>query len=248
MLFWAAACSDTPSDPLDAAEDAQLNFDVAAYAADQAVDDIAMMTYETAAVFSGPMASPPGGGMHGFGFEGSLSVTREVTFYDADGNVMDHYQADTTDAIDFYFLLEGDRTRTTPRGTMTMELYRKREFTVSELEGAETERQWDGVGESSKEKSFISDERGDRYYEMSSTSTVTAVLIPVPRAADSWPLSGTIERIVEVDHENPKWTSTRERTVLITFNGTNLVPIEINGVTYTFDLATRQIVEDTPEG
>ena len=30
MLLWAAACSDTPNEPLDAADEAQLNLDVAA--------------------------------------------------------------------------------------------------------------------------------------------------------------------------------------------------------------------------
>ena len=39
-------------------------------------------------------------------------------------------------------------------------------------------------------------------------------------------------------------TRTRDRTVLITFNETQFVPIVVNGVTYTFDLATRKIVEN----
>ena len=39
MLLWAAACSDTPNDPLSAADEAQLNFDVAAYAADETIDE-----------------------------------------------------------------------------------------------------------------------------------------------------------------------------------------------------------------
>ncbi len=244
MLLWAAACSDTPNDPADAIQDTQVNLDVARYAADQATDDIAMMTYETAGVFGGPMAGPPGGGMHGFGFDGSLSVTRTVTFYDAD-TVMAYFDADITDMVNFYFLLDGERTRTSPRGTMTMEVYRERDMTVSGLDGQETQRQWDGSGETSKERTVVSDEHGDRNYEMSSTSTITAVVIPVPRTEDSWPLDGgTIERTVHAEFVKDGETRTRDCTVLITFNGTQFVPIVVNGVEYTLDLATKKIVED----
>ena len=96
---------------------------------------------------------------------------------------------------------------------------------------------------------MVSDEMGDRSYEMSSTSTITDVVIPVPRTENSWPEDGTIERIVHVEYEGPYATGTRDRTALITFNGTQLVPILINGVDeYTFDLATRRIVEEPSGG
>ena len=37
---------------------------------------------------------------------------------------------------------------------------------------------------------------------------------------------------------------THERTVVIEFNGTNLVPITINGRTFTLDLETREIIDN----
>jgi len=146
--------------------------------------------------------------------------------------------------IHFYFLLDGERTRTSDRGTMTMEVYRERSMLVSGLEGSESQRQWDGFGKSLKERSVVSDDRGDRSYEMSSEATITEVLIPVPRTEDSWPISGTIERDVHAEFVKGDETRIRDRTVLITFNETQFVPIVVNGVTYTFDLATRKIVEE----
>jgi hypothetical protein len=35
-----------------------------------------------------------------------------------------------------------------------------------------------------------------------------------------------------------------ERLVTITFNGTQFVPITVNGASYTFDLKTRRIVRE----
>jgi len=244
ILLWAVACSDTPSDPLDAAEEARLNLDVAHYVADQTVDDIAVMTFETQGLFGGPMAGPPGGGMRGFGFDGSLSVTRTVEFFDVTGAPMDSYHFTDTDSIHIYFLLEGERSRTTERGSMTMEVSRERNMGVSGLADIEIERTWNGTGASSKERALVSDEWGDRSYYMTSTSTITNVVIPVPRTEDSWPVSGTIERTVHVEWVKDGETHTRDCTVSITFNDTQFVTIEINGEEFTFDLATKKIVED----
>ncbi len=244
ILMWAAACSDAPNDPLDAAEETRLTLDVAAYVADQTIDDIAVMTFETQGLFGGPIAGPPGGGMHGFGFDGSLSVTRTVEFFDADGEPMDWYHAEDTDSIHIYFLLEGERSRTTDRGSMTMEVRRERNMGVSGLAGIETERTWNGTGASSKERAVVSDEWGDRSYEMSSTSIVTNVVIRLPHAENPWPVSGTIERTVHVEWVKDGETRTRDCTVLITFNDTQFVTIVINGEEFLFDLATKKIVED----
>ena len=96
----------------------------------------------------------------------------------------------------------------------------------------------------SSEKTLVSDERGDRSYTMSSTSIITAVVIPVPRTDDSWPRSGTIQRLVQIEVVKDGETRTHDRTVLVTFNDSQFVTIEINGEEFTFDLATRKIVKD----
>ncbi len=77
---------------------------------------------------------------------------------------------------------------------------------------------------------------------MSSSTVVADVVILVPREG-TWPQSGTITRNVTVEVVSGLGdTRTRERTVVITFNGTQFVSVTINGErTCELDLATRQV-------
>jgi hypothetical protein len=231
--LFVAACSDTgvPSE-----EEAQVDLDVAAYAADAAVDDINLMHTEAGRIMgSAPFAAPAAD---------ELTITRTVTFFDADGNEMDAYDALNTASVRIVAHLEGSRSRTGPRGTLTVSINRDRDFTVSGLLGQETHRTWDGTGSTEENRVTTSDEFGERTYDMSATTEVDAVVIPVPKGS-GWPLSGTITRVVTVEVVSGlEDTRTRTRTVVIEFNGTQFVPITINGVTYTLDLETRQIVAD----
>lgn len=75
---------------------------------------------------------------------------------------------------------------------------------------------------------------------MSSTSVITNVVHPVPRTDDAWPLSGTITRDVTINVVNgPDGDVTRSRTVVITFNGTNLATMTVGDETFEIDLSTR---------
>jgi hypothetical protein len=62
----------------------------------------------------------------------------------------------------------------------------------------------------------------------------------VPRAENPWPLSGTITRVITVVITNgPNGDVTHERTVVITFNGTQFVTLTVNGEEFELDLAAR---------
>ncbi len=232
-----AGCSDNLNDPLSAAEEAELNLDVAAYAADATVDDIALMTDEAGQILPGaPMRGP------GFGRLSDYEVSRSVTFYDEGGAEMVAYDPLLTEAINIVFDMSGSRSRVTDRGTVTHTVARSRDMTVSGLLNEETERTWNGTGSSESNSSIISDENGERSYSFSASTVITDVVIPVPRGS-GWPLSGTIERTVTVEREGPDGSGERTRTVLVEFNGTHLVPITINNeVTYTLNLETREII------
>jgi hypothetical protein len=239
------ACSDSLTDSLSSAEEAELNLDVAAYAANATVDDIAMMTDEFGRVLPAPFASGP---FHGPG-AGRLSdyeVSRTVTFYDSVDVVMTAYDPLLTSYIHMLFEMEGSFTRTGDRGTITQTVSRIRDMTISGLLGEETTRTWNGTGSSAKAAVMVSDANGERSYNFSATSTITDVVIPVPRGS-GWPLSGTIERTVNVEIIFGDEVRERSRIVLVEFNGTHLVPITVNGETFTLNLETREIIRDSDE-
>ena len=75
---------------------------------------------------------------------------------------------------------------------------------------------------------------------MSSTSVIEDVVHPVPRTDDAWPLSGTITRNVTINIvDGPDGDVTKSRTVVITFNGTNLATMTVDGESFEVDLSTR---------
>ena len=75
---------------------------------------------------------------------------------------------------------------------------------------------------------------------MSSRSVIEDVIHPVPRTEDAWPLSGTITRDVTINVINgPDGDVTKSRTVVITFDGTNLATMTVSGETFEVDMSTR---------
>jgi len=250
-LLVLGACTSDLQAP--ATDDQLIDLDVAQYVAEATNDDIVLMTSEA------NVAMQPGFDQSTdcqrvglfrlrchprvFWGDGQLTISREVTFYDTLGNEMSAFDPLATDSINFVVAIEGTTERSGQRGTVSMTVNRQRNVTVSGLGGTETARTWNGTGSADVNRTRTSDEHGDRVYDMSSTTSIQDVVIQVPRA-DTWPLSGTITRHVSVQVvqglDDPR---TRERTVMIEFNGTHLVPITINGVTHTLDLETRRIVE-----
>ena len=229
-----AACSDDPSNPFGSTDDAQVSLDVASYAAEATLDDIDLMSDEAAPAFPGPAAAPP---------IGDLTISRQVTFYDEQGAEMSSYDALLTASINIVFTLDGSRSRSGDRGTVEVQVSRSRDMTVSGLLGDETERTWNGTGSASGNRVMRSDGQGDREYTMSATTTIDNVVMLVPRD-NSWPLSGTITREITVEVVGGlEDNQTRTRTVVVVFNGTNLVDITINGETFTLDLDTHEIVD-----
>jgi hypothetical protein len=240
------ACSDSLSDIESAAEDAQLNLDVAAYMADATTDDIAMMTDEFGRVLPAPFASGPLFQGPGAGRLSDYEVSRSVTFFNEANEETDGFDPLLTSYIHMVLEMEGSRTRQGDRGTITQSVSRSRDMTISGLLGEETERTWNGTGSSAKAAVVVSDENGERSYNFSATSVITDVVIPVPRGS-GWPLSGQIERTVTAERVDGDEVQTRRRNVLVEFNGTHLVPIWINGEPFTLNLETREILRDTDE-
>ena len=214
-LLAPVACSDTAG--LESAFEENLTLDVAMVAADAAIDEF------------GDMGRLFGGG-------GPQDGTHTATFYDEDGNEQDALDPLTTASI--HLVIES--TREFSRDTWTGTGTRSRDIMITGLLGEETTRTVNGTGSADVTRSQHTDENGTRTYDMMSTSTIVDVVHPVPRTDESWPLSGTITRDVTINVINgPNGDVTRTRTVVITFNGTDMPSMTVDGEPFEVDMSTR---------
>lgn len=233
------ACADEALTP-DLLDEA-LAYHAAIVAADATLEDL---TLARAPFAFGPGAAPalapgagpagrPGGGM---GIGGSLSGTRSVTFYDADGAEQDAYDALTTAKIRYVMDIEGD----VARGPWTGSVSRTREMTVSGLIGEEATRTHDGTGSEQVARSRTLDDGSEATFDLDGTFLQEAVVVPVPGSEPRYPLSGTVTRTMKVAVVNsPRGDVSRDVTVVITFNGTNTATALVNGEPHEIDLDAR---------
>lgn len=230
----AVAACDNGTSPEDVGD---VDLAVATVAAEATLDDVQSMALNTWGVAFGEIAGVPGFGPGGgMAPNDHLDRNRTVTFYDEDGNEMDRFDPLLTESVNIVMDVEGSLDRPMWSG----DLERHRDMTVSGLAGVETERTWNGTGSDEHSKVHITDE-GNMEHHFESQSTIEDVVVGVPRSENPWPLSGTITRHVEVTIVNgPNGDVTRERTAVITFNGTQNVTITVNGEEFDVDLADRQ--------
>ncbi len=237
LMLSAAACStdSTTSPQLSAAANALVNADVAMVTADAVGEDVELMR--------GP------GGNFGLGLAAdrgrfecndvsrpNYTVERTCTFKDAAGNVQTAYDSLTTASVLVVASVTGEMTR----GPMSMTVDRDREFTVTGLAGSETTATWNGTGTGTLQRVRTSEDGTVRQYDMSYTVRRTNVVLPVPRTATSWPVSGTVTKSVTVKFTGgPNDGKTVTREVVVTFNGTATPTATINGEPWELDLAER---------
>lgn len=238
------ACQGVGSGPNE--DDPQVTADVATVVAEVTFEDHDIMAQHVSDATGPDFALRMGCGRFGFGWwcgargfhlgfgHGNLSIEREVTFRDGDGNVQETFDDETTESIQFVFSLVGEWSH----GRVTVSVDQQRDFTVSGLAGVETQHTWNGTATSTKNRTRVVDDEGERTYDVSMSTVVEDVVVPVPR---SWPLSGRITRDVTVTKSDG---TVRQRTVTVTFNGTPLVPLMVNGTEFTLDLEHRRIVEE----
>ena len=220
-VFAFVGCNDATAPESDPSFDA----DVALMAADAAIDDLQSMSN----LFGGLIGAPAPTSAD------TLTRTRVITFYDAEGNVQDAHDPVTTASVNVVVDVSGEIVR----DNWTATVQRHRDMTVSGLEGDETTRNWNGSGNGNVQGTHT-DSLGTRSYNMSSTSLIVDVVRGVPREDNPYPLSGTISRVISVVViGGPDGDVTRERTVSITFNGTQFATLTVNGETYEVDLAAR---------
>jgi hypothetical protein len=81
-----------------------------------------------------------------------------------------------------------------------------------------------------------------RNYHVNDNVTVSNVVVNLPRSSNPWPISGTITRQISgtasVSKADVSKSFSVDRTVTVTFNGTQYATVNVGGNTYTLDLAT----------
>jgi hypothetical protein len=259
LLALVAACSDgagpTTATPADAA---RLNADVAVTTGAGIASDVAVWGGNEAAVSDGfaRAGSPSAGSCTRSGNvttctggrDGSLAVTRTVSFFDAAGAAQQAYNATTTARIDFGVQVSGSASG--DRFTSTVN--RVRSQSVTGLAGAETQRTWNGTGSGTTASTFTG-AAGSRTVTTVETDTTTNVVWIVAPTRGQYPASGTVVRRMNVTTTlvgDRSATYTAARRVQVTFNGTAQVPLEVSTVTprgttraltCRLDLSTRAV-------
>lgn len=165
-----------------------------------------------------------------------LTITRTCVFKDASGNVQSAYDSLTTASVSVNATVKGALSR----GPFSMTIDRKADFTVSGLAGQNTTAIWNGGGSGSASRVRQTEDGAARESNMTYTLKRTNVVIPVPHTANSWPISGTVEKSVTVTIVGgPHDGKTVTRKVVIIFNGTSKPVATINGEAWELDLANR---------
>ena len=175
---------------------------------------------------------------------GGFVHTRSYAFLDQAGVAQTSYSAATTAQANFRSSLSGTISRNRWSGTMS----RERDVTLSGLFGDNASVTINGRSATEKQRTRFEREAAtagsvDRTYDLDATLAITNVVVGAARLPDTWPASGTITRnysLTRVDVANGTRATTR--TSVVTFNGTQFVPLVVNGTEFTLDLATGTVV------
>jgi hypothetical protein len=166
-----------------------------------------------------------------------LTLTRDYAFFDANQTAQSAYDPVTTASANFHVSVTGVHTALTGKDTVN----RDRNLTVSGLAGAETSRTWNGTGTRS-DGGYRDGADATRTYHTNDNVTISNIVVNLPRSSNPWPVSGTITRQINgtasVSRSGFTKSFTVDRTVTITFNGTQQAAVTVNGTSYTLDLST----------
>lgn len=168
---------------------------------------------------------------------GGLTLNRDYAFYAANQSSQTAYDANLTASANFHVSITG--VHLTDAGADTVN--RDRNLTVSGLAGAETSRTWNGTG-TRNDGGYRTGVDAKRTYHVNDVVTVSNVVVNLPRSSNPWPMSGSITRVISgtgsVVKSGVSKSFSVDRTVTITFNGTQYATVTIGSNTYTLDLST----------
>lgn len=245
-------CDDTGTEPRGLSDEVILA-EAALVAADGMFQDLSLAQDPgLQSMGFGGMATGPGlaGPMGGQGCQGQHGVfncsnmvregftfTREVTFYDAGGNLQpEGFDPASTNEIHLTSAASGS----VERSFWTATIDRNRNMIITGLLGdAHT---LNGTGSGHVYRSGNPAEGMQKTFDMSTSATWTDVVHLQPREENPYPASGTVLRDISVTvTENGEVIQSRTVSTLITFNGTRYVTMTVGDETYEIDLDDRGV-------
>ena len=174
-----------------------------------------------------------------------LTVSHAYAFFTAAGTAQETFDAVTTESIGSRISVSG--VLTTDRFSATID--HDRETTVSGLAGTETRHVFNGTGTRNESTQSIGTDR-QRASTLVSNDTVSNVVRLLPASANPWPASGSITHniaITQTVEDGRSVSRTASRRVVVTFNGTQFVPMTVGDRTFTLDLATGRVARPASE-
>ena len=168
---------------------------------------------------------------------GGLTLNRDYAFFAANQSAQTAYDANLTASANFHVSVSGVHVADAGADTVN----RDRNLTVSGLAGAEQSRTWNGTG-TRNDGGYRTQTDVKRTYHVSDAVTVNSVVVNLPRSSNPWPISGSITRVISgtagVEKSGLSKSFAVNRTVTITFNGTQYATVTVGSNTYTLDLST----------
>jgi hypothetical protein len=255
------ACGDSANSPTDpgvsASVTAATTLDVATVAGDAAKEDVEMFKVNRGAFgiaqatdferFSRWESCPFDATAKRFvcvdKVRGPFTSTRSYAYLDAAGVAQTAYSAATTASANFKWSLAGTITKDRWSGSVS----RNRDITLSGLLGANNTVTVNGTAATERQRTtFLRDSAGPngltRDYSLESSLAIANVVTPAIRLPDAWPVSGTITRNYKVTRTDAtNGTTTTTRNSVVTFNGTQLADLVVNGKAFTIDLVTGKV-------
>lgn len=231
LTLGAAACEDGTTNP-SAFDDDGLRLDAALVAADGMFQDLAHM--QSPSTWMGVGTAPEAAGIE---VQGSKSFSRTVTFFDAAGVEQANHDPETTASMH----VVSDLTREVTHTFWSAEIERHRDMTVSGLEGAETERTWNGTSNGTVEKSRHPEGGTVRTYDMTSSAVISDVVRGIPRVDNPYPKSGTITRTIYAVRTVDGVETIRDIVATITFDGDNTALMTVGEDTWEINLDDRGV-------
>ena len=228
----ASGCDDGIGDA-EVIDEAAIRADAALVAADAVFEDLVLMVDPP--ILALPAATPDLGGAEA---PGSVTFSRQVTFYDAAGAEQEKYDPLLTASIHVVW----DLSRSVEHAFWSASVQRHREMRVTGLLGVETERTWNGTGNGIVARSRHPEEGIARTYDMTSDVLIANVVKGVPRVQHPYPLSGTITRHMKVVvTKADEVVAERDVTAVITFNGTQFATVTVGPDKWEVDLSQGRV-------